>query len=138
MKTPEERLRAGCVVQPDGCWRWTRSTVSGYSHISVDGKLWLGHRLSYHLFVGPIPAGMTVDHLCFNSLCVNPEHLRLLTHAENCANQRSAFKTHCVNGHEFTPENTRIKPPGRRQGVRDCRKCNSAAVARYKAKRKAS
>jgi hypothetical protein len=74
---------------------------------------------------------MTVDHLCFNTLCCNPEHLRLLPNLENARRQRSAFKTHCIRGHEFTPENT-IRTGGNRR----CRECARARYRRRAATKK--
>lgn len=95
-----------------------------------------GHRAAWTAVHGQIPEGMTLDHLCFNPPCVNVDHLRLATPSENARRQRSAFKTHCKNGHEFTPENTYIKP-GLRDGRRTCRACQRAAVAAYTTRRSA-
>lgn len=94
------------------------------------------HRAAYEVAHGPIPADMTVDHLCFNPSCVNPDHMRLLSLSDNAKNQRSATKTHCKNGHEYTPENTYIRPIRERSGKRDCRACIRERVARYETKRR--
>nr|WP_275792666.1 HNH endonuclease signature motif containing protein [Prescottella equi] len=99
--------------------------------MTVHGIGKLAHRCAYESFVGPIPDGMTVDHTCFKPACINPDHLRILSLSSNAAAQRSALTTHCIHGHEFTPENTYIKP-GFRNGKRQCRICQRAAVARYK------
>lgn len=76
-----EKLLANCIPEPNsGCWIWTASAEQhGYGH------LWLGagrgqrttgaHRLSYTLFVGPIPDGLLVMHKCDNPPCINPDHL---------------------------------------------------------------
>lgn len=125
-------------MNTDDCVIWHgRKDSRGYGRRSFGAVKGVpAHRVAYTEAFGPIPDEMTVDHLCFNPPCVNPQHLRLLTRSENSRNQRSAAKTHCDNGHEYTPENTYIKT-GHRAGHRQCRACNRAAVARYKSKRTA-
>lgn len=126
MKTVDEfmtRVR----VQPDGCWKWTfpvqrsRHGLYGCCH-------WLGvgmgaHRASWLIFRGPIPEGLEIDHLCRNTRCCNPDHLEPVTHRENVLRgvglaAVNARKTHCIRGHEFTPENT-IRN-GRKRACRTC------------------
>lgn len=102
----------------------------GYSHGTT------AHRWVYQNSVGTIPPGFDVDHICWQRLCVNPDHLRLLPALENRRRQRSALKTQCVNGHELTPDNTYIKPRKRGEGTRDCRTCIRARVAAYTARKK--
>lgn len=97
----------------DGCWLWTGTKHNeGYGRVSFRGTKAFAHRTSYERFVGPIPEGLTIDHLCRNKSCVNPAHLEAVTRKENafrgnCIAAQNANKTHCKNGHEFSPENTR-------------------------------
>ena len=83
------------------------------------------HRAIYEKFVGPIPDGLTIDHLCRNRLCVNPAHLEPVTLAANVLRGESlpaknARKTHCPKGHPYDETNTHIT----KQGWRICKACN--------------
>jgi hypothetical protein len=67
-----------------GCWVWYGAlNVMGYSCFAIEQNSQLGHRLSYMRHVGPIPNGLTIDHVCRNKRCVNPTHLEVVTRREN-------------------------------------------------------
>lgn len=73
------------VIKAEGCWGWTGvHNARGYGHIGRNGTTVKAHRAAYELYVGPIPAGLQLDHLCRNKGCVNPAHLEPVTGAENC------------------------------------------------------
>lgn len=83
-----DTIRRRSAVDDNGCWIWQSNGGShGYAQAThrVDGKTVteLMHRVSYEVFVGPIPEGLTIDHLCNVIRCVNPEHLEPVTLAEN-------------------------------------------------------
>lgn len=118
---------------PDGCWLWRgQKNAKGYGKfsawISPGYKGWIAHRLSYQLFIGPIPEGMTLDHECDVKACVNPLHLRPMTALENRLRGRFPLRerTHCLHGHEFTPDNTRLY-----RGARICRTCHREYMREY-------
>lgn len=137
---PRERITQHVIVDPvTDCWLWQGAKIRGrYGVVGVNYKKMLAHRQSYLDFVGPIPDGMHLDHLCGNPSCVNPLHLEPVTQAENNARagalgrmDRRSMNTHCKHGHEYTLKNTRIT----KEGWRECRVC-FAAKARRKAARK--
>ena len=128
-----QRMLTRCVADGE-CLVWTGArNPDGYGRKKVGGRsAMLVHRLAYEVEVGPIPAGMEVDHLCFNRACVCIEHLEAVTTKVN-AERRAARQTHCKHGHEFTPENTYR---GRRDR-RECRICHAARErVRYRNARK--
>ncbi len=116
--TPEERFWPKVDAEGD-CWEWLASkTPDGYGRFFGKGVFVYAHRFAWEALVGPIPDGFHIDHLCRNHSCVNPDHLEPVTNAENsrrgvAASVRkmlAARQTHCKHGHEWTPENTYMKP----------------------------
>lgn len=146
-KTEAERFWAK-VRKTDGCWLWT-----GYVDDTGYGRphRGLAHRYAYEQTVGPIPAGMTLDHLCHNAdkacrggpncphrRCVRPDHLaprpgRQNTRAsEHTEASKNAAKTHCPKGHPYDEANTRHY-----RGGRLCRRCSADRSLRAYHRRKA-
>lgn len=127
-KPPEERFWSR-VQKSYWCWQWTGAgvrTKNGYGRIMVNGRLIGAHQYSYELLVGPIPKGLTIDHLCRNRGCVNPEHLEPVTHRINILrgdsiSAKHAKKTHCIHGHPFDSVNTYY----RLTGGRTCKTCRT-------------
>ena len=89
--TDEERFWAK-VDKSGECWAWTgaRLNEKGYGVFRLAGRNVVAHRVSYMWARGEIPARYEVDHTCFNRSCVNPDHLRILTHQENGQNRSGA------------------------------------------------
>lgn len=108
------------------CWIW-RGPLDrkGYGMLYVSHNRFLRvHRYSYERFVGQIPEGWDIDHLCRITACANPAHLEAVTHAVNCLrgvgmSAQNARKTRCKHGHKFTSANTYITA----SGARRCRAC---------------
>jgi hypothetical protein len=132
-----ERVWAKFERDESGCWCWIAQTSKGYGQFRLGPRMVYAHRWMYETLVGPIPRGFDIDHLCRNTLCVNPAHLEPVTHAENTRRGVSpaavnAQRTRCVNGHDFTPENTYE----RTNGNRSCRTCVNEASKRYKQRKR--
>lgn len=141
LPSPSDRLAANLSWSDTGCHEWRGSVdESGYGRISVDGKKTGTHRLAYLLAHGEIPDGVEVCHTCDNPPCCNPDHLFLASHRENMLDMSSKgrgpgqSKTHCKNGHPFTPDNTSIRTSGDARPFRNCRTCQRDASARHRRK----
>jgi hypothetical protein len=144
--TTRERLDRRTRVMPNGCIVFQGYVInSGYA-LMYDGRTKtkrLVHRIAYELAHGPIPEGMQIDHVaergCVFKTCVNPDHLEAVT---PLVNTRRAIgdRTHCIHGHKFTPENTRLhtrrSDGGRIQRI--CRACDRDRAATYRERRSAA
>lgn len=126
-----EKLKGSTQVSERGCWEWVGWVApKGYAMMSYRGKELKAHRLAYTLWKGPIPKGMVICHTCDVRRCVNPDHLFIGTIDTNnkdmaakgrCKYSAASWPT-CKNGHEFTPENTRLT----KEGFRVCKTCMRA------------
>jgi len=114
------------VQKGDGCWLWTGSCTSeGYGQVQRDRTFLLAHRVAYELLRGPVPDGLTIDHVCRVRNCVNPAHLEPVSSRINilrgdgltAVNSR---KDCCIRGHLLAGDNLRITP----RGARACRACH--------------
>lgn len=96
----EERLIANSVLNhATGCWEWI-GRRTGYMNYYGKINVWCSiakravtkrvHRVSYEVFIGPIPEGMELDHLCRNPICIHPNHLEPVTGEENIARRDAA------------------------------------------------
>lgn len=121
------RFEAKYLAEPTcGCWLWSGSVNSkGYALLGIERKAKLAHRLSYEHFIGIIPKGMQIDHLCRVRCCVNPHHLEPVPARVNILRgigptRQNADKTHCIRGHALAGDNLFIK-----DGKRQCRECTA-------------
>jgi len=121
--TPEAIAKR--YVERDGCWIWSGTIKSnGYGTFQRDGRRLHAHRVFYEMFVGPIPVGLAIDHLCRNRACVNPFHLEPVTNRENLIRGTGFAAVHsrataCPSGHRYSATNTKV-----RRGRRYCAACD--------------
>ena len=131
-KPLEDRLRESSERTEDGHWLWKLSLDDdGYGSMKVRGRSMRAARVSYEVFIGPIPDGYWVHQICRSRECVAPAHLDAITPAESVRRgdsdplknfaayyERRRAATHCYNGHPWDEENTR-----RDEVQRYCRTC---------------
>ena len=121
------------------CWIWTGGKHKlGYGTLKVGKKTEYAHRVIFEALNNKIPNGMSLDHLCRNPSCVNPDHLEVVTHKENVLRgigptAINAKKTHCKRGHELAGENLRITIVGGRL----CRTCFKISKLKWENKNRA-
>lgn len=141
--TAVDRILSRCV-RVGHCLVWQGGASKGYGQIWVDGRLLYVHRVIYEHFRGPIPRGLTIDHVrargCRFTKCCNDAHMEPVTRGENSLRGNSphainARKTHCDHGHALGGDN--VEAWFARRGRRNCLACHRRR-ARESARRRAS
>lgn len=132
-----QKILSLSVPEPNsGCWLWLgRLNPDGYGGL---GHKYSAHRVSHEVFSGPVPEGKEIDHICGVRCCVNPQHLRAVTHRENIYSSKGPaalcrLKTACVRGHPLSGANLVRTSQGKRQ----CRTCQRFRQQKADRKRRA-
>lgn len=137
---PLSRIWDRYTVTETGCWEYSGDRLpTGYGRLMQDGRILLAHRVAWALTHGEIADGLYVCHKCDNPPCMNPAHLFLGDVRENNRDrtlkgrEHNTRKTHCIRGHEFTPENT--MPVGAKANGEPRRVCRTCDNSRHRAER---
>lgn len=96
-----QRFLVKVKVGPGDCWLWQgHVSRKGYGQFWMAGRAHWAHRVSFAIFCGEIPSGLTLDHTCSCTSCVNPTHLRLETVQENSRLRWRRKRQDCPSGQE--------------------------------------
>ena len=132
------RSKVGTSSASDGCHVWGGTLrPDGYGNHFYRRQKLFAHRISYRLHSGPLVSGLSIDHLCRNTSCVNPAHLEQVMPAVNTLRGHgfsgiNARKTHCIRGHPLSGDNLYVTP---KNGYRQCRICQAMRAAKVQARR---
>lgn len=148
MRTQSARFQEKVAVRGDGCWGWVGTIHKhGYGRFYDHGNHAVpAHRWAYEAWIGPIPPGAQIDHMCHNPhtcsggyscphrSCVNPLHMQLADAEQNLARRSSVVVTECPQGHRYDDVNTYTTSAGTRM----CRECNRTRAREYQRRKRAS
>jgi hypothetical protein len=134
-------------TRPTDCVIWVAHVDNkGYGTFKIDGVTQLVHRLVYEATYGPIPDGMTIDHLCRVRNCIKPEHMEVVTSAENT---RRGYRYviplpeplevggYCSREHYLADESALYRAPDKsRTRQPECRECRRERSSKRNSKRR--
>lgn len=125
------------VCHEGECIAWTSTcNRKGYGQFGHGGRMHAAHRWAYERWVGPIPEGLTIDHLCENKACVRLDHLEPVTNAENTRRAMERRGNRCRRGHDLTLPGAvywfEQEKRGRVYQARQCLRCRDITGARYR------
>jgi hypothetical protein len=119
-------------VDSDGCHLWAGSlTKAGYGIVSHRQVNRYAHRVAWELLHGPIPDGLSIDHLCRVRSCINPAHMEPVSPAENCRRGAKA-KITATDAAAIRASNERPIDLARRYGIAAATVTNIRAGRRWK------
>lgn len=122
------------VQKTASCWLWTAAVAGSYGRVQYQGRVRQAHIVAWEWDNGLVPAGLELDHLCRQRLCVRPSHLEAVTHQVNMERGINQYgQERCSKGHPFDRlwmQNGKM--------VRRCSTCNRESRLKYEAKRKAT
>lgn len=139
-------------ISPTGCWEWNRALDRrGYGEVHSEGRTQRAHRVVYRALVGNLPDDLTIDHLCRNPRCVNPDHLEPVTLEENTHRQGEYYRSvrepytanpgawyqlggYCRRGHLLTAETLRVQS----NGYNRCHPCKIESLKAWKDRERAA
>lgn len=123
------------------CWEWLRGEHSRYGRFQTAYGNESAHRVAWKEIGRPLADDESLDHLCRNTKCVNPDHLENVPHVENVRRGLVANKTHCNHGHPLEGPNVTYRKRGEER-IKTCATCLRTArrksMAKYLAKKKAA
>lgn len=132
-----DRFNKKYLINPKtGCWDWTAGSWGGYGRFRYDGGN-KAHRFSYEYHNKTKLNDLVIDHLCKNTLCVNPEHLEAVSFGEN-STRRNLYefdynkikKDVCKNGH-IIADNPYVRP----DGYVECKTCRTKRMLDFRSKK---
>lgn len=129
-----DRAARRSFEDPNGCWVFTGALSQGYGRVGHKRQTWLLHRLAYAAMVEDVGPDLTLDHLCRNRACWNPDHLEPVPIGVNVSRalspNRAAFRGgECRRGHDITDPHNVYDYNGRRQ----CAECARENARRRRA-----